>query len=163
MTEARSASGRKVVLGAGSAVVVMLTGAYLAFSVLGRGRFERGSRMTEAHSHVALLARGVAECTRARPALPPSSTWRGGSGESAASYVDEAFRCAKFAPGDAQTFQYRWESLSPTTGAAHARGDLDGDGHAETGFLVKLACEPGEGGLQCAVGPVDPVAIAPPR
>jgi hypothetical protein len=51
-------------------------------------------------------------------------------------YGDEAFRCAHFAPTDAQRFEYRWERVSATEGAAHARADLDGDGRPEVGFLV---------------------------
>ena len=58
-----------------------------------------------------------------------------------------------FAMRDPQYFQYQWERTSDTTGVAHARADLDGDGRAECDYELHLTCTRVGEGLSCTVAP----------
>lgn len=153
---ARAPAGKKslstllIVLLVVAVVGVMLLGVLSALAIYGVRKYVVNAKEAEGRAGVGALAKGVAACSAG--SLPPSTppvpatlgSIRGSKYQSApAEWTAEAFRCAGFALGTPQYFQYQWRRDTKSSGTARALADLDGDGSAEISLEVPVLCAEG--------------------
>lgn len=146
-------------------VAVGIVGILAALGIAGFRGYLARAKGAEGKSEVARLARSVAMCAESgaatgtpgaaslpssAPAVPPSL--RDVSGRKYLSSPSEwsapAYSCGAFSLSMPQYFQYEWTLVSPTTGKAVARADLNGDGAVDQEFSVVVTCS----GASCTVG-----------
>lgn len=144
-----------IVLGIVAACAVPVLGMLASFAIYGVKKYVTNAKMAEATNGVQQLAAGIARCagevdaaTGQRRGLPESSgavpsslaAVRASKYQSAPGEWNGAFACAGFRMAGPQYFQYRWELRSPTSGAAVAVADLDGDGAVDATAEQPVAC-----------------------
>ena len=152
--------GKRLVIVGGAVMLLVIVAITIGFTVFGRARYVRSSKMAEGRIQAVNFARGLVACSDG--ALPPTSrpvpsTIDHVAGHTYAStladWSDPAFACAKFAVAGPQYFQYQWERLSPSRGVVRAVADLDGDG-VEMRFTVTVVCAEPPGKFACVPGPL---------
>ena len=152
--------GKRLVIVGGVVMLVVIVAITTGFTVFGRARYVRSSKMAEGRIQTVNFARGLLACSDR--ALPPTSKPVPATVDHVAGHAyesvltdwsDPAFACAKFAVVGPQYFQYQWERLSPSGGVVRAVADLDGDG-VEMRFAVTVACDENTGKYACVLGPL---------
>jgi hypothetical protein len=112
----------------------------LPVAVYGYRNYVTRARVAETRQIMGALAAGIAECASQSPAarapLPPTAlpvplALASVSGRryhsTPSDWQDEAYRCARFALGSAQSSQLQWIRKSDAEGYVHAIVDVDGD------------------------------------
>jgi hypothetical protein len=156
-------------LGGGKMVLIVLAivaacgvpalGVLAALSIYGVRKYVANAKGAEATANVQRLAAGIARCageidaaTGQRRGLPESSpavpstltAVRGVKYQSgAAEWSGGAYACSAFRLSGPQYFQYRWELRTPTSGAAVAVADLNGDGTIDATAEQPVTCVAG--------------------
>jgi len=131
-------------------VFVALIGVMAALAIYGLRRYVSTAKTAEAKTGIGTLAKGIAKCYETTGSLPPSTnpvpadlaTIRGQKYQSdPTEWHQPAFDCAGFRMEDPQYFQYSWElEAGGKSGAAVARGDLDGDGIVSE-YRLPIVCD----------------------
>ena len=154
------------VVGVVLVVGVGIVGIFAALGIAGFRGYLVKAKGAEGKSEVARLARSVAMCAESGGASGPASTaslppsapavpasLSDVSGRkymsSPADWSAPAYTCGSFSVSMPQYFQYEWTLVTPTSGKAIARADLNGDGAVDQEFSVVVSCP----GASCTVGP----------
>ncbi len=146
-----------IVVGVLLFVVVAFVGVLAALGIFGARKYVQQAKTAEANAEVRLLAEGIVLCAAGGSGLPDSAPPVPASlsdvqgkkyMSSPAEWSNSTYTCAHFSMSVPSYFQYEWQKLGSDSGKAIARGDLDGDGSAETVVEIEITCSP-----TCHAGP----------